>query len=101
MTVNRRPSDRFQKESKQKADTSARGQLDLILSNQSALLSLRGGDKSLRDALEYDRRLRTGQPLTWEYQAIENIYEKTWKALGYGSVDAHHDRPRANLRHPR
>jgi hypothetical protein len=99
MSVDRTPSDKFERSETQARNT-ARGQLEIILANPKALLSLRGGTKKLSDARDLDKRMKSGEPFSpGQYSYVDGLYEATMKGLGLPSVDNHRDR-RSTLRHP-
>jgi len=92
-----RITSKFEKNHAQ-AQRSAREQLKFILANKRALLSVKNG------ARKYDVALQLS---TWldkftetEMSRIDALYESTMKGMGFESVGTHHDKPRANLRHP-
>jgi hypothetical protein len=98
MGLNRLPSGRFARNPEQ-ARNAAREQLKIILANEEALMSIRGGCEKFMKARELDEQLRIGEYFTWQYDAIDKIYESTMRALGYESISTHVDRKRKSLRY--
>ena len=81
------------------AQGTARTQIDMILANEEALLSVRGGTKKLQAAKDFDRMLTNGESLTpGQYSYIDAIYEAMWRGAGHESVKTHIDKKRKGLR---
>jgi hypothetical protein len=100
VSVDRLISPRFEKSITQ-ANNTARVQLDFVLANRGALLSIRGGQKKLSDALDLDYRLKQGEPFSpGQYSYVDGIYESTMKGLDLPSVGNHRDR-KFSLRNPK
>jgi hypothetical protein len=97
VSVDRLTSGRFEK-SHTGARLTAKGQLEFILANSDALLTMRNGAKLLKDAGELSRKIEREELTPNQYNYIDGILESTWKALGFPSVDRHKDR-KFNLRH--
>jgi hypothetical protein len=86
----------------EQAQASAKVNLALVLANPEAVLAVRNGERLLEQAKRIDADIKRGEPFReWWYDAIEKLYEKMWKGAGYGSINVHHDKPRATLRHPK
>jgi hypothetical protein len=94
-----RLTSRFEKSVTQ-ANNTARVQLDMILANEKALLSVRGGDKKLQAAKDFRARLLEGESFTEaQYSYIDAIYEAMWRGAGMESINTHVDRKRKSLRY--
>jgi hypothetical protein len=93
--------DRFERSETQAVNT-ARVQLDMILANEDRVLKLRNGAEKVKAARDFDALLKSGERLTpGQRNYIDGIYEAMWKGAGFDSVNAHHDKPKGQLRHPR
>jgi hypothetical protein len=99
MSVDRRASDRFEKNHAQ-ARRSARDKLEFVLANKESLLALRNGEKLLRDAGELLQKVTREELTPNQYQYVEDMIEAVWKSQGLPSVDRHRDR-KFSMRHPK
>lgn len=91
---------RFERNREQARNT-AKGQLAIIWSHLVELSQERNGPKLVKDAKEFHALIQKQELTPNQYSYIDGIYETTMKALGFPSVERHHDRPRATLRHPK
>jgi hypothetical protein len=98
------PLDRFIsrfERSRTQANNTARVQITFILDNQEALRCYKGGEKKLSDLKDIQEALDRDELTARQMSYLDAIYEATFKALGFPSVNTHWDRPRVNLRHPK
>jgi len=91
--------DRFDR-GREAARRGASDTLAFVLTQKHALVAIRGGPKLIADAEDMFKRLERGGEISpAAYTYIDDIYEKTMKALGLPSVNKHIDKKPRGLRY--
>jgi len=83
----------------EQAQKSAKSQLEIIMANISALARVRGGEKLIKAAREFNSIVQRNEKLTANQLSFcENIYEKIWASKGFEACNLHIDKKRKGLR---